>query len=377
MTGTMVAQTPVTPSTGMISWWPGDGNASDIVDGNNGTIVGPVGFAPGKVGAAFSFDGTGAYVNAGSAADLQVSSGDFTVEAWVYYNSLFNTDAINCNPAAGCDMSIADKMVDITLIQANADGWRLLKQANNYFLFCFGGPGQTNKCGSGPSNASNSVTSSIGSVTTGIWYHVVGVKTAGTIALYVNGTVAGQTTLGPDNDTNTSDLWIGAHQSVDATGVPRAAAFTNGLIDEVAIYNRALSAAEISALYAAGSAGKYKLTPVSIIVKPGVSPPVLTREAAEQIRVAILSNANFDATQISPDTIRTAGPSVDLRGRGGRCFPQDVNGDGMLDLVCDVRGGESITDGSTIFVLEAKTFAGQAVRGQQEVTVAGRSPDKH
>jgi hypothetical protein len=46
-------------------------------------------------------------------------------------------------------MSIADKMQNISLLQANSDGWRLLKQAHNYFLFCFGG-GATNKCGNGP-----------------------------------------------------------------------------------------------------------------------------------------------------------------------------------------------------------------------------------
>jgi hypothetical protein len=363
MTGTLVAQTPVTPSTGMISWWPGDGNASDIVDGNNGTIVGPVGFAPGKVGLAFSFNGTTGAIDAGNAADLQVSAGDFSIEAWVYYNSLFNADTGVCLPM-GCDMSIVDKMFDPSLALANQNGWRLMKQAANYFLFCLGGV-NTNGCGIAP----QSVFSPVGSVSAGIWYHVVAVKAASTISLYVNGVQAGQTTLGGFNDTNQADLLIGAN-AVEGS-------HTNGLIDEATIYNRALSAAEISALYNAGSAGKYKLTPVSIIVKPGVSPPVLTREAAEEIRVAILSNANFDATQINSDTIRTAGPSVNLRGKGGRCFPQDVDGDGALDLVCDVRAGESITDGSTIFVLEAKTVSGQAVRGQQEITITGRSSDKH
>jgi hypothetical protein len=38
------------PPTGQISWWPGDGNANDIAESNNGTLMGGATFAPGKVG---------------------------------------------------------------------------------------------------------------------------------------------------------------------------------------------------------------------------------------------------------------------------------------------------------------------------------------
>ena len=39
------------PPPGLISWWPGNGNALDIVGGNNGTLSNGVTFAPGEVGA--------------------------------------------------------------------------------------------------------------------------------------------------------------------------------------------------------------------------------------------------------------------------------------------------------------------------------------
>src|SRR6266446_2601149 len=45
-----------TAPSGMVSWWPAEGDANDIQDGNDGTIQGTVTFAPGKVGQAFSFD---------------------------------------------------------------------------------------------------------------------------------------------------------------------------------------------------------------------------------------------------------------------------------------------------------------------------------
>lgn len=361
--GPAVAQTAVTLSTGVVSWWPGDGTANDIIDGNNGSVVGNVGFAPGLIGKAFAFNGSASWVSAGNAANLQVSSGDFTIEGWVYYNSLFGSDSVTCNPAAGCDMSIADKMFSPTLSGYNSDGWRLLKQANNYFLFCFGG-GTGNGCGNTPQNTT-SVFTSVGSVAAMMWYHVAAVKSANTITLYVNGVLAAQNTLGPFTDSNIANLFIGAGNGVASGG----GAFSNGLIDELTLYNRALNSSEISAIFVAGSSGKYKFTPVTIVVNPGVSPPVLTRSSVKLMQVAILSKPNFDATQINADTIRLAGAAVSLTGRIGQCQQQDVNADGVLDLLCGVKLPEDVSSGTTMLVLEAKTFGGQAVRGEQEIQI--------
>jgi len=47
------------PPAGLIGWWPGDGNAKDIVGTNNGTLQGgATANAAGMVGQAFSFEGT-------------------------------------------------------------------------------------------------------------------------------------------------------------------------------------------------------------------------------------------------------------------------------------------------------------------------------
>src|SRR2546425_5494647 len=111
----------VPPPSGMVSWWPGDGNANDIVDGNNGTLQGGATFAPGLVGQAFSLDGINAFVDAGNASNLQVSSGDFTVDTWVNFNALSHPPGANSGAPAG-DMSIVDKM---SAAGVNVDGWRL------------------------------------------------------------------------------------------------------------------------------------------------------------------------------------------------------------------------------------------------------------
>ena len=76
----------VPPPAGMVSWWPGDGNANDIVGGNHGTLAGGATFAKGKVGQAFSLDGVDDYVgDAGTLSSFSFiqNTGVFTIDAWI------------------------------------------------------------------------------------------------------------------------------------------------------------------------------------------------------------------------------------------------------------------------------------------------------
>jgi len=45
---------PIQPSSGMVAWWSGDGNALDLVGTNHGTLMNGTTFAEGMVGQAFS-----------------------------------------------------------------------------------------------------------------------------------------------------------------------------------------------------------------------------------------------------------------------------------------------------------------------------------
>lgn len=76
-------QTCVPAPSGMVSWWPGDGNAGDIAGGNHGTLVNGATFAPGMVGQAFSFDGTDDAVEVSDAPNLNLIE-QITIDAWVY-----------------------------------------------------------------------------------------------------------------------------------------------------------------------------------------------------------------------------------------------------------------------------------------------------
>ena len=71
---------------GLVGWWPGYGNANDVVNGNNGTFIGNVGFATSPCGSAFDFGGSGNYVVVPEVPILDIGAAgeSFTMAAWVY-----------------------------------------------------------------------------------------------------------------------------------------------------------------------------------------------------------------------------------------------------------------------------------------------------
>src|SRR5437764_1094046 len=81
VSSTTRGQSCVAPPSGLVGWWPGDGNANDVGGGSNGTLQGNVTFVPGMVGQAFNFDGN-SYVDA-SDSNLPVGNSSATISAWI------------------------------------------------------------------------------------------------------------------------------------------------------------------------------------------------------------------------------------------------------------------------------------------------------
>jgi hypothetical protein len=81
--GAVSACTP--PQSGLVSWWPGDADASDIHDGHDGTLMRGATIAPGFVGNAFSFDGYDDYVKVPDErlGGLFESGADFSIDVGV------------------------------------------------------------------------------------------------------------------------------------------------------------------------------------------------------------------------------------------------------------------------------------------------------
>src|SRR5438477_3006592 len=72
---------------GLVAWWPGDGNATDIVGTNNGILQGgATANRSGLIASAFTFDGTNNYIQFPDSAVFHPTN--LTIEAWVRFSGL-------------------------------------------------------------------------------------------------------------------------------------------------------------------------------------------------------------------------------------------------------------------------------------------------
>jgi hypothetical protein len=117
-------------------------------------------------------------------------------------------------------------------------------------------------------------------------------------------------------------------------------------------------------------------TPVTLVqidIKPGSFPNTINLGSAGNVPVAILSSPTFNApAEVDPSTVTLAGAGVRLLGKGDRysCTAQETNGDGLIDLVCHVLTEHFLTEpGESVAVLEAKTFGGTPIRGEDSIQI--------
>ena len=186
----------------LIGWWKFDeasGNIAYDSSGYNhhGNLFGGPAHAPGRINNALSFDGTDDYVSSSIPSVPKI----FTIESWIYPTQ------------SGREQHIAE----FTNTQFYVGG-------NNRL----GTPSWSNVWGNTTLSMNN-------------WYHVVCVRDSTEVRLYLNGNLDGS---GGSLGTNPSSPFaIG-----DLYGHGGNYKF-KGLIDEVRIYNRALSAEEVLALF--------------------------------------------------------------------------------------------------------------------------------
>jgi subtilisin-like proprotein convertase family protein len=244
------AATCSAPPTGIVGWWPGDGNSTTLVGTNNGTLQsGATATGVGMVGQAFSFNGSTAYIQIPDSPDLRPTN--LTVEAWVLFTSLNSSG----NSTAG-QQYIVFKQNTRT---SNFEGFYLGKKrqgSRDNFAFVV----------SSSSGSSAEVDSST-AIATNVWYHVAAVRGSNFIQLYVNGASVRQATVNFAQNYGNYPLYFGT--SGESYWDHKLA----GLLDEVSLYNRALSASEIAAIYNAGAAGKCK----------PVAAPIITTQPQSQI----------------------------------------------------------------------------------------------
>jgi len=217
--------------SGLVGLWSGDG--SDTMGGDNASMT-DIALANGKVGKAFYFNGSSSSIKIPASPRLDVGAGvGFTVMAWI-------------NPT------------DVTRDQPLFE-WSDLNYWGVHFHISSGQPTYGSSGPGGPGQLYANIVDSnggwhqIGSAAGVVTPHVFQLvalsydKVSGAATIYCNGQSVSQQSMGSFNTrTAMRDLYLGRRPA------PSGEVSTfSGLMDGVAVFNRALSAEEIQAIYTA------------------------------------------------------------------------------------------------------------------------------
>jgi len=203
---------------GLISWWKADGDPKDIVGSNDGELKNGATFEQGKIGQAFKFDGIDDYVSIPDADALKIT-GNITIGAWIKHNKTL-LKIVEDTIMKGTDSyglrATKDGGFDFHLY---ADNWRDLRADV--------------------------------SVNAEQWYYIVGTYDydKGEQKIYVDGILKKTSSWKYLINSNSDPLTFGKKVTANNN-------WFSGSLDDVQLYNRALSNSEISALYE-GSLEKY------------------------------------------------------------------------------------------------------------------------
>lgn len=190
--------------------------AVDQIGGASGTYrggftLGQAGLQQGDIDAAVRLNGTTGTIQVADRAAFDVAD-VFSIEAWIRLSAL------------GAFQCIVDKGTNGYLFEVNTSNHVYLRK-----------------------NGVADIVTATNALTTGVTYHVAATKSAATVKLYVNGADVTGTATNQTIANNSIALGIGAADAGTDD-------WLNGIVDEVAIYPTALSAARILAHYNAGLA---------------------------------------------------------------------------------------------------------------------------
>jgi len=207
-------------SADLVANWPLDADAKDIIGGHDGILVGGAQITDDpERGRVLSVDGIDGRVEIPHSDELVFEPTDsFTIAVW-----------LNIRTLPGSWAGIVTKSRDIS------PWYGLWVTPSNQWHFV-GGEGGTN------------VRMDTGTAMTG-WLHLAGVYDAdrNTQTLYVNGTVIDESTGATITSSGAGDVWFGGAKSVNE--------YLDALVDDVRIYNHALTEEEIQTVMLSGGEG--------------------------------------------------------------------------------------------------------------------------
>ncbi|HRN95790.1 MAG TPA: LamG domain-containing protein, partial [Chitinophagales bacterium] len=227
------------PTNGLLAWYPLDEDADDVIGGVNGTVTSAT-LANAQILKGYNFTaGTNKITvphNAALSSAIFGTSNNFTISAWVYPTAWTNYSSIVTKANGG---SWSNTTAGIWSV---ANGLVAVMGAN---------------VGGNPAGSYISVTYK---PTLNEWHHVIAIADGTNLNLYVDGILRGQSAISGITATrseNTAPITIGGGRVNNQT-----AEYFPGIIDDVKMYNRGLSEAEMRNLYRSPSV-RVRVTPTA------------------------------------------------------------------------------------------------------------------
>jgi hypothetical protein len=269
-----IATGPNCPGTppGLVAWWRGEGNAYDYAGTNDLTFIGAA-YAPGEVGQAFALDGSTSYLAAISNPPTPVGTNDFSIELWACFAAMLPS-------VMGGDGSVAFIGCD--------EGFGV----HNKWLFGQGGD-RLYFYLNGPAIGAHFLAQATFTPVTNQWYHLALTRSGSVYRTYVNGAQLSAETNSLPIPAINAPFTIGQAQGL----------FMDGLLDEISLYNRALGASEIQAIYQAGAQGKCGLEgglAIRLQAQAGADGKVTIRITGGQVGATLTVEATEDFKQWTP-----------------------------------------------------------------------------
>ncbi|GGL00586.1 LamG-like jellyroll fold domain-containing protein [Mangrovihabitans endophyticus] len=215
--GSSVPQPPAgTPGLTGVAYYPLDGSTTDEAGDHDATLVGDPAYVDAHTGQGVALNGSNQYVDTG--APLVNTASDYTAAAWV-----------KLDKADGAFQTVVSQDG-----ASNSDFFLQYSGADQRFAMSFAGV-----------RALAPVKPEAGR-----WYHLVGVRDSvkGELRLYVDGQLAGKVSACMPQAAPTGHTVIGRGKFGG-----NAVDYLDGTVDQVHLYDRALSPSEITELYQSGN----------------------------------------------------------------------------------------------------------------------------
>jgi hypothetical protein len=219
------------PSNGLVGWWPFNGNANDESgNGNNGTVNGATLTIDrfGNANQAYGFDGND-WIECAFNPLFNVGIGSFSIACWA-------------NRFGGNPFQHLVTRNQITVWPNALNSYALRYENSGIAFFSAGNP-----------NTNNAIIISPNIPNLNLWNQIIAVFNAQdfTIRIYINGILATIGSVNPNiqNYDNSGGLFFGVEHPTVA--IPSGPQFLNGSLDDIGIWNRALTECEIQNLYLA------------------------------------------------------------------------------------------------------------------------------